>query len=409
MVNENLVLTDSGYVNPLNKSLGMFFRNALRVSLSHPTQAGFFFKTVRQQRQAAGVRADLKQQGIQVPPIMIYSITNRCNLRCKGCYHQTLRSSDHSEMSTEKMRSVIAEAKELGISFLVLAGGEPLVRTEILDITRDNPDIIFFIFTNGLLIEDETAKRISRQKNVVPIISLEGYERDTDERRGAGVYRQLQVVAERLKRKGIFFGTSLTLTGNNFDTVTDKQFIKGLTKMGCRLFFFVEYSPVQAGTENLVITNWQRDCLPGMMKKFRRIFPALFIAVPGDEKEFGGCLSAGRGFIHVSAEGNVEPCPFVPYSDVNLAKVSLREALSSDFLRKVRDGVERHEGHGGCTLWEKKEWLRSLLPESHEESIEDWTLPLTIRDDSTPLPVKNPESELSVSCRALLSGTKSTP
>ncbi|MDD4859956.1 MAG: radical SAM protein [Dehalococcoidales bacterium] len=368
----NGTIDNAGYVSPLNKSLKVFFRNALRVSLSHPAQAAYFLRTVQRQKKAAQVRASYREQGLQVPPIMIYSITNRCNLHCKGCYHQTLRAGAHEEMSTVKMRSVIAEAKGLGISFLVLAGGEPLVRPEILDITGANPDIIFFVFTNGLLINDAVAERLKKQRNVVPIISLEGYAKDTDERRGAGIYERLQIVAKKLKSKGIFFGTSLTMTSLNYDTLTGERFIRSLTRAGCKLFFFVEYSPVQPGTEALAISNWQRDCLPCAVNKLRKKFPALFIAVPGDEKEFGGCLSAGRGFIHVSAAGNVEPCPFVPYSDANLTQVSFKEALRSDFLRKVREGVREHEGKGGCTLWEKRDWVQSLLARNHDE---DWTLP----------------------------------
>jgi MoaA/NifB/PqqE/SkfB family radical SAM enzyme len=84
--------------------------------------------------------------------------------------------------------------------------------------------------------------------------------------------------------------------------------------------------------------------------------------VPGDEEEIGGCLSAGKGFIHISADGNVEPCPFAPYSDTNLRESSLREALQSEFLREIRENHERlSEAEGGCALWVERAWVRSLL------------------------------------------------
>jgi len=98
------------------------------------------------------------------------------------------------------------------------------------------------------------------------------------------------------------------------------------------------------------------------MAAFRKQFSALFISVPGDEEQFGGCLAAGRGFIHVSADGNVEPCPFVPFSDANLNKVSLKDALQSRFLAAVRGNSDRlEEGPGGCSLWHERQWLESLL------------------------------------------------
>ncbi len=359
---ETLIQSEKmNYVNPLNQSLKVFFGDALRVSLTRPSQAYYFFRTVRWQRKAARTRAYWKQNGIHVPPIMIFSITNRCNLHCKGCYHHALRLSPQAEMSDAKMRGVIAEARELGISFMVLAGGEPLVRRDILNITGDFKDVVFFMFTNGLLINDEMADQFRRQRNVVPIISLEGYQEDTDNRRGEGVYQHLLKTVRLLKDRGIFFGTSLTVTRANFSTVTDSRFIENLARQGCKLFLFVEYTPTQNGTEDWAITDEQRITLSTLISSLRSRFSALFVNVPGDEKDFGGCLSAGRGFVHISAEGNVEPCPFIPYSDTNLRDSSLRDALQSRFLKAIRETPESVEGKGGCALWEKREWLQSLL------------------------------------------------
>jgi MoaA/NifB/PqqE/SkfB family radical SAM enzyme len=164
-----------------------------------------------------------------------------------------------------------------------------------------------------------------------------------------------------LKSRGIFFGTSLTVTRSNFSTITDDKFIKDLSDKGCRLFFFSEYTPIDPSTEDWVITDEQRDSLSSLMESFRARFPALFVSVPGDEKDFGGCLSAGRGFVHISAQGNVEPCPFAPYSDTNLRESSLRDALQSDLLAAVREHSEHlEEGKGGCALWREREWLNNL-------------------------------------------------
>jgi MoaA/NifB/PqqE/SkfB family radical SAM enzyme len=353
---------NSKYVNPLNKALGVFFKNAVTVSLKNPSQAVYFFQTVRNQQKASSTRANWHKKGLHVPPIMIFSITNRCNLHCKGCYHQALRDITKAEMSEEKLRSVISEAHDLGVSFMVLAGGEPLVRRDIISITRDFPDIIFLMFTNGLLITDEMVEQFKAQKNIVPLISLEGSEENTDGRRGAGVYERLQGTIEKIKKQDVFFGTSLTLTRSNFDTITDDQFIRNLTNLGCKMLLFVEYSPVQPGTEDWVITDEQRNKLAVIMEAFRKKYSALFVSVPGDEKDFGGCLSAGRGFVHISAEGDVEPCPFAPYSDANLRDHTLQEALKSNFLRAIRENDDLGKETGGsCALFAKSEWVKSLL------------------------------------------------
>ena len=306
----------------------------------------------------------------------MYSITNRCNLHCKGCYHQALRAFAKPELNDEEMRLVISEAKDLGVSFFVIAGGEPLVRKELLNITRDNPEIISFIFTNGLLIDEAVLSRLKQQKNVVPIISLEGYEEDTDGRRGKGVYGQLQKTVQKLRNSGIFFGTSLTMTRSNLVTVTDGKFVNALMKQGCKLFMYVEYTPIREGTEDWVITDQQRTQVADLMNSLRATNKALFVAVPGDEEQFRGCLAAGKGFVHISSEGNVEACPFAPFSDCNLKEVSLREALQSRLLQAIRDNEGNlKEGTAGCALWEKRDWVKSLVTpvplQVHDSEVSD--------------------------------------
>jgi 2-iminoacetate synthase ThiH len=123
---------DEDTINILNKSLRVFFKDALRITLKNPIQAYFFFRTIQWQRKTARARTKWTRQGVPVPPIIIFSITNACNLQCKGYYAQALERSPQAEMSEVKIRSIIEEAKELGVSFFVLAGGEPFVRQQIL-------------------------------------------------------------------------------------------------------------------------------------------------------------------------------------------------------------------------------------------------------------------------------------
>jgi MoaA/NifB/PqqE/SkfB family radical SAM enzyme len=270
-------------------------------------------------------------------------------------------------LSKEELLALFAEAKELGILFFALAGGEPFVRQEVLTIIKEFPEIIFLVFTNGLLIDGELLENMKKQKNIVPVISLEGYQEDTDGRRGKGVYERLQITIQKLKAKRIFYSVSVTLTRSNFETVTNQSFVEKLVLLGCKLFFFVEYSPVQEGTEDWVITDSQRDEIMNRVRGFRSKYRSLFIAVPGDEEEIGGCLSAGRGFVHISANGDIEPCPFAPYSDTNLRDSSLKEALQSKFLSTIRHNHDHlTETEGGCALWIKRDWVKSLL---HEKRI----------------------------------------
>ena len=344
----------------LNDSLGVFFKGALRIAFTNPLQSVFFVRTLRWQRNAAKIRSSWEKRGIYVPPVLIVSVTSRCNLHCEGCYHQALRTSTGTEITDERLEKMIAEAKELGVSFVVFAGGEPLMRPSVLDITENYPEIMFLMFTNGLLVNDAVLEKMAKKRNVVPLISLEGYEGDTDGRRGSGVYSKLLKSIAKLKQMGIFWGASLTMTRSNFEQVTDEGFVRRLVESGCKLFMLVDYTPVEKGTEYWVLTPEQKSRVIGIRNSFRSKFSALFVALPWDEEEIGGCLSAGRGFVHVSAEGNVEPCPFIPYSDVNLKDLPLKEALQSKMLKTIRENHAKLQEIHGCALWERREWVQSL-------------------------------------------------
>jgi MoaA/NifB/PqqE/SkfB family radical SAM enzyme len=263
------------------------------------------------------------------------------------------RGSDHDEeMSKETLASLVEQAAGLGVSVIVIAGGEPLVRKEeILRIARAHPAILFPLFTNGLLIDDAAAGEIARCRNIVPVISFEGFRQDTDLRRGRGVFDRLLETCSRLKSQKIFFGCSVTTTCENFDQVTSEEFIREMIGTGARAFTFVEYVPMEPGTEKFVLTPVQKKALNAVLERFGRQYPALFIGFPGDEGAFGGCLAAGRGFVHVSPSGDLEPCPAAPYSDANLTTEPLKDALRSRLLARIRDAPEvLAESSGGCAL-----------------------------------------------------------
>jgi MoaA/NifB/PqqE/SkfB family radical SAM enzyme len=277
---------------------------------------------------------------------------------------QTGPATDLLELSDAKLQSVVAEAAALGVSFFVIAGGEPFMREELLAIAERFPRIVFLVFTNGVLLDDAMVERLARLKNVVPLLSLEGSAAQTDQRRGQGTYQLLTDAMGRLRRRRLFFGCSLTLTSRNFSTIFSDEYVAGLTAAGCRFFLFADYTPVEQGTEDWVLSVTQRDQVKSRVRELRRKHKALFVAVPWDEQEAGGCLSAGRGFVHINASGEVEPCPFAPYSDADINQISLLEALKSPLLARLREMPElvEYEG-GGCELWQHRAEVERVLAE----------------------------------------------
>jgi MoaA/NifB/PqqE/SkfB family radical SAM enzyme len=293
---------------------------------------------------------------------MICSLTNRCNLQCKGCYHLSQDRSPGIELTSERFSRLINEASEVGTRIIMLAGGEPLLRKDLLEAAAVEKGTIFPVFTNGVLLDSDTTRFFKKYRNLIPVLSIEGDQHKTDEIRGDGLYGKVESAAEVLRRNKMFYGLSITLTSDNFDQVTDPEYLKRYYDQGCRLFFFIEYVPAKQKDIPNCITAAQRGKLPSINKTLRETIPALYLTLPGEEEQYGGCLAAGRGFIHISATGDVEPCPFAPYSDTNINHASYTEALDSLLLNRIRNNHHLlNESAGGCTLWENREWVEEQL------------------------------------------------
>ncbi|BCN29480.1 radical SAM protein [Anaeromicropila herbilytica] len=351
----------------LSNGVENIIKGALKASLSNPKESLFISKYMLASNNASKLRKDFEAQGEHIPPFLIASITSYCNLYCKGCYARANNScSDHntdSLLSSSEWDKIFMEAEKLGISFILLAGGEPLLRNDVIEVASHYKNIIFPIFTNGTLINDIYIKHFDKYRNLIPVISIEGNQQYTDSRRGNGVYEKLIKVMDDLKERKILYGASITVTKVNLNEVTDQTFLTELSKRGCKVVFYIEYVPVNKDTKELAPTDTEREELANRLHKLRTSNQDMvFISFPGDEKSSGGCLAAGRGFFHINAHGGAEPCPFSPYSDTNLRDTSLREALHSPlFQRLCNQNILMKEHDGGCTLFEQEEVVKSLL------------------------------------------------
>lgn len=302
----------------------------------------------------------LMNKGLTVPPILIISVTNDCNLNCEGCYANAQCRDSSAEMNIDTIDRVIQEAYDLGVAIVMLAGGEPLVKKGLLDIIQKYDKLLFVMFTNGLLIDENCIARIKPIKNLMTAISLEGNQKTTDARRGNGVYKRLLNVMDNLDRERLLFGTSITLTRANYEMVMNRDYLDFLEDTGCRTVFLIEYVPCNSNP-SLCLTSEQKKDMILKIKGIRRDYNMLPIALPGDESLYDGCLAAGRGFLHISSTGSVEACPFAPYSDVNVKHISLEEALDSSLIKSIRENHNQlEESDGGCTLFEHSEWVKSL-------------------------------------------------
>lgn len=356
----------------MTSTINRVMKQAYKNILSNPREARFVFHMqklfVRSEQQRKKVAA---QEGIDVPPFLICSIATQCNLHCKGCYARSNGiandNTDYSKATLTPLqwRQIFAEAAKIGINFSLLAGGEPLMRRDILEAVAEVNEMIFPIFTNGTLIGPSYIDFFNDHLNMVPIISIEGTALGTDERRGHGVFKRAVQAMEQLKQKNLFFGTSITITTENIAQVTSLEFITQLRDFGCKIVFFIEYVPTEPGTEHLAFRDEHVRQMEDTIELRRRQFEnIIFFSFPGDEKYVGGCLASGRGFFHIGPDGSAEPCPFSPFSDSNVVKLGLRGALQSPLFRRIRDAHALGWEHtGGCTLFEHRDEIEKMMSE----------------------------------------------
>ncbi|MBQ1489897.1 MAG: radical SAM protein [Eubacterium sp.] len=162
---------------------------------------------------------------------------------------------------------------------------------------------------------------------------------------------------------------SVTVTTQNLREVSSDAFLKKLSDRGCKAVVFVEFVPVTEESRDLAPDEAEREYLKAEIERLRRDHPEMvYISFPGDEKSSGGCVAAGRGFFHINSHGGAEPCPFSPYTDINVRDTSLREAMRSRLFRELRDGGYLLENHpGGCTLFEKRDQVERIMADSVKE------------------------------------------
>lgn len=310
-----------------------------------------------------------KKEGLEVPPFLIASIATECNLKCKGCYARKVgiasEESTKPTLTADEWHNLFAEAAGMGFNVALLAGGEPLTRRDVLERVTTVKDILFPVFTNGTMIGAVYTQFFKKNLNMVPVISLEGDAGTTDTRRGRGVYERALKGMEMLHSEGLFFGTSITVTTENKALVTSKEYIESLRALGCKMIFYVEYVPIDEGTEHLAFGDEDVQWMERTLEERRTEYTDLiFVSFPGDEKLLDGCMAAGRGFFHIGPDGAAEPCPFSPHSDTNAAHDGLRAALRSPLFMKIRDARVLGWDHtGGCTLYEHRSEVDAMMAE----------------------------------------------
>ncbi len=303
-----------------------------------------------------------KKYGCNIPWAILLDPTSACNLHCTGCW--AAEYGNKLNLSYEEIDDIIRQGKELGVYMYIYTGGEPMVRKkDLIRLCEKHNDCIFLCFTNGTLIDEAFTDDMLRVGNFIPAISLEGFESATDQRRGEGVYQKATKAMELLKKKKLIYGISACYTSANFESITSEEFFDSLIEKGAYFIWYFHYMPVgNDASPELLPTPEQRVETYRCIRHYRAVKPLFAMDFQNDAEYVQGCIAGGRRYLHINANGDIDPCVFVHYSDSNIREKTLLEVLQSPIMMAYHDGQPFNDNMlRPCPMLENPEKLRKMV------------------------------------------------
>jgi len=358
--------TNKGYISRdvVKKIIDVFVQNNL----------------IEKDEQREQVIETFKEKYGEYPPaFIVFSPTQKCNLKCIGCYAASAADVSATVPFSVADRIVREVHDLMGSRFITISGGEPLMyKSEdktLFDIFEKYNDMFFLMYTNGTLVNDEVARRLAATANVTPAISVEGFEEETDQRRGSGTFDRILRAFERLRQVGVPFGISVTATSSNVQTLLDDRFYDFyFKKQGACYMWQFQFMPIGRGKDELDLMVRPQARLK-LYRKWEELLSKKKYCL-ADFWNSGvlsrGCIAYGRsgGYFYIDWHGNVTPCAFIPYYVDNVHDLyangkTLADALFSDFMRNGRKW-QRKYGYGN---WSKPDnWLMPCSIRDHYET-----------------------------------------
>ncbi len=325
-----------------------------------------------------------KENNCNVPWAILMDPTSACNLHCTGCW--AAEYGNRMNMDIDTLDKIIKQGKEMGVYMYIYSGGEPLVRKkDIITLCEKHNDCAFLSFTNGTLIDEAFADEMLRVRNFVPAISVEGFEEETDFRRGKGTYKAVIKAMEILKDKKLPFGISCCYTSKNTDIIGSEEYFDDMIAKGAKFAWFFTYMPVgKDAVPELMATPEQREFMYHQIREFRNTKSLFTMDFWNDGEYVNGCIAGGRNYLHINANGDIEPCAFIHYSDSNIREKTLLEAFKSPLFMQYHDNQPFNNNHlRPCPLLDNPERLTDMVEKSGAKSTD----------------MQNPEDVHELSCK----------
>ncbi len=308
-------------------------------------------------------KARLKR-GEYFPPFLYVSIINSCNLRCQGCWVDV--AAKQEIIQPEAFHELVREAKQMGNVFFGIVGGEPFMHPKLFELLEAHPDCYFQIFTNGHFITDEKAKRLRALGNVTPLISVEGTEAISDQRRGrTGVLSKTMQGLQNCLNNKVMTGVCTSVCQTNIDDLIQPSWIDRLIEMGVMYTWFHVYRPMgPKPNPDLCLTTEQSVRVRNFVVEMRARKPIVIIDAYHDGEGNALCPAATGISHHINPWGDIEPCPIIQFSRESIHKNGDRRSLrqkfvQSAFLKEFRELAQ--ETTRGCIVLERPDLLKTLV------------------------------------------------
>lgn len=323
-----------------------------------------------------------QEHDCNIPWAILMDPTSACNLKCIGCWASEYEKCD--SLTYEELDGIINQGKELGIYMYLYSGGEPLLRKkDLIRLAEKHQDCAFLSFTNGTLIDRDFVQDVVRVGNLSFAISIEGFADTTDMRRGAGTYNKVITAMELLKEAGALFGYSTCYHSKNTEAIASDEFVDYMIEKGCLFAWYFTYVPIgQDSVMELLVSPAQRAYMYRRVQEIRSIKPLFALDFWNDGAAVGGCIAGGRNYLHINAHGDVEPCAFIHYANMNIRDCTLLEALKSPLFEQYRKNQPFNTNHlRPCPLMDNPHKLKNMVINSgaystqglDNESVEELT------------------------------------
>ncbi|MCA9200086.1 MAG: radical SAM protein [Planctomycetales bacterium] len=300
------------------------------------------------------------KKGIHFPPFLFISLINSCQLRCQGCWVDV--ASPREMIDLDNMNRVINDAKKHGNSYFGLLGGEPFMHPQLMEILAAHPDCYFQIFTNGQLITGEVAKELRRLGNATPLISIEGTEVVSDQRRGnKDVLNKTMQGLQNCVNNKLIVGVATSVCQTNIDLVSE-AWLKRLIEMGVHYAWFHTYRVVGPDpSPELALTPEQVLQIRKFVVQMRAKLPIAIVDAYWDDQGQALCPMATGVSHHIGPSGAIEPCPVLQFATNTIYdEPSVYNIMTkSEFLKDFRE-TSAHATRG-CVILERPDLVKHLV------------------------------------------------